>query len=95
MLFGSVFMRRITLSQTWVKNVYSLCASGVGKCVNLYTALYKSAMYPQPLRVQTPSFTQVMDTFPPILYTPIFGQLTDVNFQFSTVSTAPIIKKKR
>ncbi len=95
MPFGSASMHRISLLTGWVKNVYSLWGEGVAKCVNLYTALYQSLAHPQPTRVQPTVFTQVLDTFPPSLYTPKFGLLPQENPHLYTVSTAPIIKKKR
>ena len=95
MLFGNAFMLRASLSSAWVKNVYRLWGEGVAKCVNSYTALYKTFTRPQLGRVKPTVFTQVLDTFPPSLYTLKFGFLPQENPHLYTVSTAPIIKKKR
>lgn len=88
-------MPKNTLLSTWVKNVYSLCGTGVAKCVNLYTSLYVTSTYSRTQRVKPTIFTQVLDTFPPSLYTPKFAFLPLENSHLYTLSTAPIIKKKR
>ena len=88
-------MPSTTLPQTWVKNVHSLWAQGLVNRANLYTGMYKTLAQDFSVWVQAPSFTQVVDTFPPTLYTANFDQLTDKNYRLSTLSTAPIIKKKR
>lgn len=88
-------MHSTALSQAWVKNVYSLWGEGVAKCVNLYTGSVQSLLPTIRLRVQPTHYTQVVDTFPPSIYTPKICHLTDKNHYLPTVSTAPTIKKKR
>ena len=68
---------------------------GVVTRANLYTGMYKTLTQGFSVWVKAPSFAQVVDTFPPSLYTTNFSQITDTNYQLSTLSTAPIIKKKR
>ena len=92
---GSVYMPKRTLPAAWVKNVHSLWAQGVLNRANLHTGMYKTLTQGFNVWVKAPSFTQVVDTFPPILYTPDFTLITDTNYRLSTLSTAPIIKKKR
>jgi len=95
MLFGSVFMLNISLFSAWVKNVYSLCVEGVTKCVNLYTGVGTQTTQAHKVVVQPSTFTQVMDTFPPTLYTPKFSFLPLVITDLYTVSTVPTIKKMK
>lgn len=83
------------LPAAWVKNVYSLCVERALKCVNLSPSTRRQLTTATQPRVQPTSFTQLIRIFPLYSYTPIFRQLTDTNFPFSTLSTAPIIKKKR
>ena len=87
-------MHNPTLSQTWVKNVYSLWVEGVVNRVNLYTGLSQSPTKASTVRVQPSLIPKFMDSFPLFLYTAFFRQLTDVKLRLSTLSTAPIIKKK-
>ena len=95
MRFGSAFMPKTTLFFAWVKNVHSLCVEGVVNRAYSYTGMYKTLTQGFGVWVKAQGFTQVIDTFPPGLYTPNFLQLTDTNYRLSTLSTAPIIKKKR
>jgi hypothetical protein len=88
-------MPKTILFTAWVKNVHSLCVEGVVTRAQSYTGMYKTFTQSFTVWVKAPSFAQVIDTFPPSLYTPIFHQLPDKNSQLSTLSTAPIIKKKR
>ena len=88
-------MHRTSLFTGWVKNVNRLWVEGVVNRVNLYTGAYTTGIQQVGIWVQAPSFTQVVDTFPPTLYTANFDQLTDKNYRLSTLSTAPIIKKER
>lgn len=88
-------MPSTTLPQTWVKNVHSLWAQGLVNRANLYTGMYKTLTQGFSVWVKAPSFTQFIHTFPPIIYTPNFTLITDINYRLSTLSTAPIIKKKR
>lgn len=88
-------MPKNTIPQAWVKNVYSLCVERVVNRAYSYTAyVYKSAN-PQNLRVQPSFFTHILDSFTPIVYTPIFASLPQVNTDFCTVSTVPTIKKMK
>ncbi len=88
-------MRSTTLPQTWVKNVHSLWAQGVVNRANLYTGMYKTLTQGFSVWVKAPSFTQFIHTFPPRIYTPDFTLITDTSYRLSTLSTTPIIKKKR
>jgi hypothetical protein len=80
---------------TWVKNVYSLCVEVVVNRVKSYTGgVYKNCN-PLVLRVQTPSFTQSLDSFTPSLYTPFFNISYLLTTHLYTLSTAPTIKKTK
>lgn len=88
-------MHSTTLTQAWVKNVHSLWAQGVLNRANLYTGMYKTLTQGFSVWVKAPSFTQFIHIFPPRIYTPDFTLITDTNYRLSTLSTTPIIKKKR
>jgi hypothetical protein len=83
------------LLSAWVKNVYSLCVEGVVNSGRL-SPIYQLPLthYPS-LGAQPTSFTQVVDTFPPSLYTPKILQLTDTYSHLYTLSTPPTIKKNK
>lgn len=88
-------MPKNTLFSTWVKNVYSLCVEGVVICVRSYTGLADTRTHLLSNRVQPSTFTHIMDSFTPSLYTPIFSALPQVNTHLYTLSTVPTIKKNK
>lgn len=88
-------MRSSTLSPTWVKNVYSLCVEGVVICGRSYTGWVQSLSLTITGSVKAPLHTQVITTFPPILYTAKNSPLTDTISQLSPLSTVPTIKKMK
>ena len=86
-------MLKNILSQTCVKNVYRLWVKGVVSGVNLSTTTHNQLILTHQSSVQTSFSTKFVNMYPLYLYTVIFRFLTDINRLFSTLSTAPIIKK--
>lgn len=84
-----------SLFSTWVKNVYSLCVEGVVNRAQSYTDTYKSTFTPNLTRVQPTTFTQLVDSFAPFVYTANFRYFNLLNAHLYTVSTAPTIKKNK
>ena len=82
------------LFQTWVKNVYSLCAQSVHTCGHIYTDSHQSP-YPSATMGVKPQFcTQVTTSFTPYIFTVFFNKLHLLIHHLYTVSTGPIIKTK-
>lgn len=85
----------IPLPQTWVKNVYSLCVEGVVKGVQLYTGGHTSTLVATEQRAQPTTFTHILDSFTPALYTVNFRNFNQLITHLYTLSTGPTIKKKK
>ena len=88
-------IRRTSLSQAWVKNVYSLCVEGVTTSVQSYTGSLLTMLKATWVRVQPTGYTQTMDSFTPGSYTANFGNFNLLNVHLYTLSTAPTIKKNK
>ena len=82
-------------AKTWVKNVYSLCTQGVITSAQSYTPLGQLPHNSQVVRVQPQVIPLFLNSFTPYSYTAFFSQFNLLITHLYTVSTAPIIKKKK
>lgn len=84
-----------TLPQTWVKNVYNLCAHHVLTRVQPSTPLHIALNFPTYLRAQPQLIPTFTNSFTPYSYTAYFSSLPLIHTHLYTVSTAPTIKKNK
>ena len=82
-------------SQTWVKNVYSLCVPGALSGEYLYTPSTTYLSLPTKLSVKPHFFTPFIDSFTPRSYTSFLTQLHPLIDHLYTLSTVPTIKKMK
>lgn len=88
-------MRSTHLFQTWVKNVYSMCAEGVVNGVNLSPLTNMHLPATSNLGVQPTVFTHTFNSFAPSMYTANFSHFNPLSIHLYTLSTPPTIKKNK